>query len=88
MYTAKSSCSSTAEMYGGIDRPTKAPVDAAESNLEYWRIAATVPMKRPTLMPIVVAKMPRTSVLASAFLSSGHTGRLPLIERPQSPVTK
>ena len=27
-------------------------------------------------------------VLASASFSSGHTGRLPLIERPQLPVTK
>ena len=32
--------------------------------------------------------MPSTSVLAIAFLSSGHTGRLPLIELPQSNVTK
>ena len=45
-------------------------------------------MLRPTPMPITVANAPRVRVLASAFLSSGHTGRLPLIERPQSPVTK
>ena len=32
--------------------------------------------------------MPSTSVLAMAFFSSGHTGRLPLIEPPQSNVTK
>ena len=32
--------------------------------------------------------MPSTSVLASASFISGQTGRLPLIELPQLPVTK
>ena len=39
-------------------------------------------------MPTTVAAMPSTSVLASAFFISGHTGRLPLIELPQLPVRK
>ncbi len=33
---------------------------------------------------MTVATLPRTIELANAFFSSGHTGRLPLIETPQS----
>ena len=38
--------------------------------------------------PTIVASPPSTMVLAIAALELGHTGRLPLIERPQLNVTK
>ncbi len=45
-------------------------------------------MPRPIVTPTTVAAMPSTSVLARAFFISGQTGRFPLMELPQLPVTK
>src|SRR4029079_17568571 len=50
--------------------------------------ADKMPMARPMTRPMAVASRPSTNVLAIAALSSGHTGRLPLIDRPQLKVTK
>src|SRR4029079_17981460 len=74
--------------YGGIEMPTKAAVVAPSSKTERGRIADKMPMARPMTRPMAVANRPSTNVLAIAALSSGHTGRLPLIERPQLKVTK
>src|SRR4051812_9045191 len=85
---AKNSCSKMALTYGGMEMPTNAAVVAPWSNVERGRIAEKMPMLMPMTRPTAVAIRPSTNVLAMAALSSGHTGRLPLIDRPQLKVTK
>src|SRR3954471_19935540 len=85
---AKNSWSRMALTYGGIEIPTNAAVVAPWSNAERGRIADRIPMASPMTRPMAVAIRPSTNVLAMAAFSSGQTGRLPLMERPQLKVTK
>src|SRR3954463_1403218 len=71
-----------------MEIPTNATVVAPSSNTERGRIADRMPMAKPMTRPIAVANRPSTNVLAIAAFNSGHTGRLPLIDRPQWKVTK
>src|SRR3954452_14850470 len=85
---AKNSWRRMALTYGGIEMPTNATVVAPSSNTERGRIADRMPIDRPITRPTPVAIRPSTNVLAMAALSSGQTGRLPLMDRPQLKVTK
>ena len=54
---------------------------------EWGRRAAIIPTATPAVMPTIHATVPSTSVLPMASRIAGQTGRLPLIEVPQWPVT-
>ena len=66
----------------------KAKVLVVESRRLPGFSATKMPIPSPMVMPITDDVMPRRSVFIIESLKSGHTSRLPLMLRGQSPVMK